>query len=58
MINEFLKKVFKIKKEDYVEIDNVKYKNIYWIRNFIKGIDYYFLICLKEDFYIFREVII
>lgn len=58
LIREFTKKSLQIKKEDYVEIDNVKYENIYWIKNSIKGIDYYFLICLEKDSYIFRELII
>ncbi|MEO8515652.1 MAG: hypothetical protein ABI426_02860 [Flavobacterium sp.] len=58
LIKKFAKKNLQIQKEDFVEIDNIKYNNIYWIKHSINETDYFFLICLEDDSYIFRELII
>lgn len=58
LIEKFNTKKILTQKEDYVEIDNILYENVYWIRHSIKGTDYFFLICLKKDSFIFRELVV
>lgn len=57
LIEEFNKKNLQVKKEDFVEIDNIKYGNIYWMKNSIKETDYFFLICLEGDSVFLKELI-
>ncbi len=58
LIDEFIKKNLQVKKEDFVEIDNIKYENIYWMKNSIKETDYYFLICLEGESVFLKESIV
>lgn len=58
LIEKFNTKEISTQKEEYVKIDNIVYENVYWIRHSIKGADYFFLVCLKKDSFIFRELVV